>query len=331
VFGDLGLGNACLLLGDIDHAVPLLRKLRRTAHRLGRYRDWLSASIKLAQSLVLNQNQDEAWKIVNGDRFERAVTGLPQGDPLRVDAWALTGRVQSLLGRHGEAELAYLRAVAVLENDGLGSQHWQRVKLLLELGKARQAQQNHEDAWEAFSEGERLAESAGYEQLRAAHALHAIITLARMGRLEEAEERLRALHVQREGTQRIEAWTRLARGEILWARGDEVQARCAYESAAKALAGTLAETNIRVLIARRRTKTENVDGACEGWARARESARNTGHWHSYRLATVRYAEHLRQAGRRDKARELVEDLVAEKAPIAPSIIESAQAILHADN
>lgn len=331
VFGSLQLGNACLLLGDPDQAIPLLRKLRRTADTLGRYRDWVSTTIKLAQSLVLNRHQDEAWEIVAEQRFAGVVAKLPLGDPLQVDACAVAGRVHTLVGRYREAKFAYSKALATFDNGDTETQHWQHVKLLFELGRIHQALHNNEEAWEVFAEGKELAEAAHYRQLHGAHALHAIISLARMGCPEEAEEKLAALRVNLGQEQRIKAWTRLAQGEILWAKGDTSEARRAYEAAAQALAGTMAETGVRVLSARRQAQSGDTRQAREAWDQARESARKTGHWHKYHLAMLEYAEHLQEEGRRDKARELVEDLVAEKAPIAPSIIESAQAILDADN
>jgi tetratricopeptide (TPR) repeat protein len=327
VFGSLQLGHACLLLGDPDQAIPLLRKLRRTADTLGRYRDWVSTTIKLAQSLVVNRHQDEAWEIVAEQRFTRMVAKLPLGDPLQVDACAVAGRVHTLVGRYKEAEFAYSKALATFDNGDTETQHWQHVKLLFELGRIHQALHNNEEAWEVFAEGKELAEAAHYKQLHGAHALHAIISLARMGHPEEAEEKLAALRVNLGKEQGIKAWTRLAQGEILWAKGGPAEARRAYEAAAQGLAGTMAETGVRVLSARRQAQSGDKRRAHEAWAQARESARKTGHWYEYHLATLKHAEHLQQEGRDRQARRLLEEVVDETADVALSLSEQAETLM----
>jgi ATP/maltotriose-dependent transcriptional regulator MalT len=156
-----------------------------------------------------------------------------------------------------------------------------------------------------------------------------------MGRVEDARRKLALFHQRASqephlGPPMMGGYLALAEAEVLWAEDSRRQAEMLYVEAAEEFAETVTATDVWVLLGERLTEAGELARAKQVWQRARKSGRKTGHQHKYNLATLRCAELLREQGRTEDARELLEDVVDGLAPMdaGPSkLAEEAKATL----
>jgi tetratricopeptide (TPR) repeat protein len=315
----LHLGDAYLLLGQPSDAAQAFGQAREAAVDAKDERRWLTATIGLTHALVADGELGEALAMIQDERYQLLVSRLSEADSLRVTTLALAGVVRKMLGQYDVARSIFLEALSPVGSDD-GKTHWPKSRLLLELGETLLALDDRKGALEVFEEGAALAETKKYDSLWSRNSVNAIMVLARMGRIEDAKRKL-ALFPQRANREphfdpsKSGGYLALAEAEILWAEGSRRQAEELYRESAAAFAGTVTATDVWVLLGERLTETGELDRAGQVWQRARESGRETGHWHKYNLATLRSAELLRREGRTEEARELLKELVDRLAPI----------------
>lgn len=304
---DLWAADYLFTIKRPNEALCLASRARAVFHQAGNDRDWILATLCMAQALLVLGRAREARPLLFGRDLSERAAALPPDDALWPLIWQRRGSIEHVVGNKDLASYHYWYALEALA-EAPSADPTLQAYLGMILGESLLSR----DPWGALEFLERamgLARQGPARHLWVAIALDRVTALTRTGRVDSAASALSEVEAEAEKDPRCALALHAARAEVAWSKGRFEEAESEYAAAAAASAGSFNEPEVWIVLGLKWRERNEGAKAIAAWEKAQECARRIADDHSCAKATFLLGEWLWKNDRSAEARPLLEEVV----------------------